>query len=48
MSNKIRETLQTEKLFLPDYVKKFQCQQCGGCCISKWRIDIDPKTVQSG
>lgn len=46
MSNKIKAALQTEKLFLPDYVKKFQCQQCGSCCLNKWRIDVNPKTVQ--
>lgn len=46
MGNKIKAALETEKLFLPSYVKKFQCQQCGCCCLSKWRIEVDPKTVQ--
>lgn len=46
MDNKIKAALQTEKLFLPSYVKKFQCQQCGCCCVNKWNIYIDLKTIE--
>jgi len=30
-----------QKLKLPSHVLSFRCAQCGQCCTSKWRIDVD-------
>lgn len=38
------KNLKKEVLFLPDYVKEFECTMCGDCCRSKWNIDVDERT----
>jgi lysine-N-methylase len=38
--------LRTNTLYLPNYVKNFVCQQCGACCLAKWRIDVDTQTYE--
>ena len=30
-----------QKLKLPSHVMEFRCAQCGECCTSKWKIEID-------
>ncbi len=36
--------LNVKQLIVPNYVKNFQCKQCGRCCRRSWRIDIDKAT----
>jgi|GEM_PF-6846829 len=38
--------LNTKVLWIPSHVQKFKCQQCGDCCLQKWRIEIDQKTYE--
>lgn len=41
LSNK---TVSLTTLRIPSHVRSFSCQQCGSCCLEKWRIEIDPAT----
>ena len=43
LSNK---TVSLSTLRIPSHVRSFSCQQCGSCCLEKWRIEIDPATYK--